>query len=217
MPWRCMPSPLSSTTPKKIPLGVKVLWAPILLVHLGGQDCITAYNIEDNEMWKRHVLTAMSQVAVAVYVLSKSWPQAKSERYQAAAILLFIPGILKCILKPWALKRVSINSLVDPSASEETDGINSLEVFIQKANNNAASAEGSEQVKLEKPYDLFVDLTPPYSLRLRRLKHLVHDPGRAHRLVQSGLSATFDRLYTTKGSVLHLQDFSLRKVTIQLS
>jgi len=67
-------------------------------------------------------------------------------------------------------------------------------------------------VKLEKAYDLFVDLTPPYSLRLRRLKHLVHDPGRVHRLVQSGLSATFDPLYTTKGSVLHLQDFSLRKL-----
>ena len=163
-------------------------------------------------MGMHHFHLPLSQVAVAVYVLSKSWPQAKSERYQAAAILLFIPGILKCILKPWALKRVSINSLVDPSASEETDGINSLEVFIQKANNNAASAEGSEQVKLEKPYDLFVDLAPPYSLRLRRLKHLVHDPGRAHRLVQSGLSATFDRLYTSKGSVLHLQDFSLRKL-----
>ena len=50
--------------PKQIPLGVKVLWAPILLVHLGGQDCITAYNIEDNELWKRHVLTAMSQVSI---------------------------------------------------------------------------------------------------------------------------------------------------------
>ena len=172
-----------------------------------------------------HFHLPLSQVTVAVYVFWKSWTQEESERYLAAAILLFIPGILKCILKPWDLKRVSINSLVDSSASEETDGINSLENFIQKANdyfhpsnNNEASvsAEGRE-VERKKPYDLFVDLTPPYSLRLRRLKHLVHDPGRAHRLVQSGLSATFDRLYTTKGSVLHLQDFSLRKVTIQLS
>lgn len=38
---------------------LEVLWAPILLMHLGGQDTITAYNIEDNT---RHVLTAVSQV-----------------------------------------------------------------------------------------------------------------------------------------------------------
>lgn len=42
---------------------LQALWAPILLVHLGGRDCITAYNIEDNELWRRHVLTALSQVS----------------------------------------------------------------------------------------------------------------------------------------------------------
>ena len=41
---------------------LEALWAPILLVHLGGVDSITAYNIEDNELWRRHVLTAVSQV-----------------------------------------------------------------------------------------------------------------------------------------------------------
>ncbi|GJN25328.1 hypothetical protein PR202_gb13143 [Eleusine coracana subsp. coracana] len=40
--------------------GLEVLWAPVLLMHLGGQDGITAYNIEDNELWRRHVLTAAS-------------------------------------------------------------------------------------------------------------------------------------------------------------
>jgi len=43
---------------------MEALWAPILLVHLGGQDGIVAYNIEDNELWTRHVLTAVSQVSV---------------------------------------------------------------------------------------------------------------------------------------------------------
>lgn len=37
-----------------------------VLQHLGGQDGITAYNIEDNELWTRHVvLTAVSQVGAA--------------------------------------------------------------------------------------------------------------------------------------------------------
>ena len=30
-------------------------WAPFLLLHLGGQDNITAYSIEDNRLWLRHL------------------------------------------------------------------------------------------------------------------------------------------------------------------
>ena len=41
---------------------LEVLWAPILLIHLGGPLNISAYNIEDNELWRRHILTAVSQV-----------------------------------------------------------------------------------------------------------------------------------------------------------
>lgn len=42
---------------------LEVLWAPILLMHLGGQIfSISAYNIEDNELWRRHIVTSVSQV-----------------------------------------------------------------------------------------------------------------------------------------------------------
>lgn len=41
---------------------IEVLWAPILLIHLGGQVTISAYNIEDNELWTRHIVTGVSQV-----------------------------------------------------------------------------------------------------------------------------------------------------------
>ena len=41
---------------------LEVLWAPILLMHLGGQVFITAYTIEDNELWRRHIVTTISQV-----------------------------------------------------------------------------------------------------------------------------------------------------------
>jgi hypothetical protein len=44
-------------------VSLEALWAPILLLHLGGQDGITAHSIQDNQMWKRHVLTAISQVS----------------------------------------------------------------------------------------------------------------------------------------------------------
>ena len=41
------------------------LWASIVLLHLGGQDGITAYSIEDNENWRRQFLIAVSQVSAA--------------------------------------------------------------------------------------------------------------------------------------------------------
>ncbi|XBI84850.1 hypothetical protein VPH35_093073 [Triticum aestivum] len=91
--------------------GLEVLWAPVLLMHLGGQAAITAYNIEDNELWKRHIVTAVSQITVAVYVFCKSWPSSADKRLLAAAVLLFIPGAAKCFEKPLSLMRSSLTSL----------------------------------------------------------------------------------------------------------
>lgn len=49
---------------------IDTLWAPILLMHLGGQDGITAYSIEDNENWRRHLLISVSQVSAAAMLYS---------------------------------------------------------------------------------------------------------------------------------------------------
>jgi hypothetical protein len=42
---------------------MELLWAPILVMHLGGQVAITTYKIEDNEQWSRHILTSLSKVS----------------------------------------------------------------------------------------------------------------------------------------------------------
>lgn len=41
---------------------IQAFWAPFLLLHLGGQDTITAFSTEDNELWKRHLLSLITQV-----------------------------------------------------------------------------------------------------------------------------------------------------------
>ena len=33
-----------------------ILWAPFLLLHMGGPDTNTVYSMEDNELWLRHFL-----------------------------------------------------------------------------------------------------------------------------------------------------------------
>jgi hypothetical protein len=89
---------------------LEVLWAPVLLIHLGGQPLISAYSLEDNELWKRHAVTLVSQVTVALYVFCKWWSGEKS--LLAVAILLFLLGILKFAEKPWALRSASFNHML---------------------------------------------------------------------------------------------------------
>ena len=48
-------------------------WAPFLLLHLGGQDTITAYAVQDNELWLRHLLGLLVQFSVALYIFLLSW------------------------------------------------------------------------------------------------------------------------------------------------
>uniref|UniRef100_A0ACD5XCN1 Uncharacterized protein n=1 Tax=Avena sativa TaxID=4498 RepID=A0ACD5XCN1_AVESA len=112
---------------------LQVLWAPILLIHLGGQLVITAYNIEDNELWKRHIITSLSQVTVAMYVFCKSWPTSADKKLLAAAICL---RAAKCFQKPLALMRASFSSLdrfLDQWAVGITDKTNNLEDYVRRA------------------------------------------------------------------------------------
>jgi hypothetical protein len=68
-------------------------WAPFMLVHLGGQDTITAFSKQDNELWMRHLLNLVTQAVVAGYVEAKaSWPD---HRLRAAMVLMFLSGCIK--------------------------------------------------------------------------------------------------------------------------
>ncbi|CAL5096035.1 unnamed protein product [Urochloa decumbens] len=70
------------------------LWAPFLLIHLGGQDTITAFAIEDNNLWLRHLLNLLLQVTLALYVFWKSsgW---HSTQVLVPGVLVFVAGIIK--------------------------------------------------------------------------------------------------------------------------
>ncbi|CAO2144872.1 unnamed protein product [Urochloa humidicola] len=90
-------------------------WAPFVLVHLGGQDNITAFSKQDNELWMRHLLSLVSQVVVAGYVVSKSsWPDV---RLRAAMVLMFLYGVLKYAGRTYCLcsanpKNLGVSSLL---------------------------------------------------------------------------------------------------------
>ncbi|XBH67152.1 hypothetical protein VPH35_095577 [Triticum aestivum] len=80
-------------------------WAPFLLLHLGGQDNITAYAIEDNLLWLRHLQTLAVQVAAATYVMYESSILGQRSLLRPATVLVFVVGVIKYGERVWALKR----------------------------------------------------------------------------------------------------------------
>lgn len=75
-------------------------WAPFLLLHLGGPDTITAFALEDNELWGRHLLNLLFQLGTASYVFYQSLP---SNKLIVPTIFMFIGGTIKYIERTCAL------------------------------------------------------------------------------------------------------------------
>ncbi|CAD6255963.1 unnamed protein product [Miscanthus lutarioriparius] len=87
---------------------VLVFWEPFLILHLGGQDTITAFAVEDNELWLRHLLRLVSQVVLAGYVYWKSRP---GVRLMVPAVVMFVAGVTKYGERTLALRAASMGSL----------------------------------------------------------------------------------------------------------
>nr|XP_051221372.1 uncharacterized protein LOC127339574 [Lolium perenne] len=85
-------------------------WAPFLLLHLGGPDNITAYAIEDNKLWARHLLTLGVQVLGAGYVLYK-YITGSGIFLTLAAILIFVVGVTKYAERTYALWFANFSTL----------------------------------------------------------------------------------------------------------
>lgn len=80
---------------------IMAIWAPFLLVHLGGPDTITAYSLEDNQLWPRHVLELLYQLAVAVYVIYRSW---NTNPLKYVTVPIVMAGIIKYGERTWSLR-----------------------------------------------------------------------------------------------------------------
>ncbi|QHO06820.1 uncharacterized protein DS421_14g458120 [Arachis hypogaea] len=87
---------------------LQAIWAPFLLLHLGGPDTITAYALEDNTLWLRHLLGLLVQVSVAFYIYLRSW---STTALTFIAIPVFVSGIIKYAERTWVLRSASPEQL----------------------------------------------------------------------------------------------------------
>ncbi|CAM0878027.1 unnamed protein product [Alopecurus aequalis] len=87
-----------------------VFWAPFLLVHLGSQDTITAYALEDNQLWPRHLLNLSVQACGVAYIVYKHIAEIPTF-LRLASVLMCTVGVIKYGERIWALKCATLDSI----------------------------------------------------------------------------------------------------------
>ncbi|XVF06208.1 hypothetical protein REPUB_Repub06bG0027700 [Reevesia pubescens] len=120
------------------------LWAPFFLLHLGGPDTITAYSLEDNELYLRHFFGLLIQTVVTIYIFFMAWTGSQLS-------YLDIPMIV-------ADHGPNYAKLVDEYSLRHAEGffVEIEEVKeVQNESARTATADASPQGNLIKAYSMF--------------------------------------------------------------
>ncbi|VYS48153.1 unnamed protein product [Arabidopsis thaliana] len=129
------------------------LLAPFLLLHLGGPDTITAYSIEDNALWLRHLLGLALQVMSGAYVVFKSLPNS----LWLIILLLFIAGVFKYLERTISLYLASSDKFrgsmfkASDSESDETHNPEKEDESVHLQISTREYVRERRPFKLEKP------------------------------------------------------------------
>ncbi|TXG56160.1 hypothetical protein EZV62_017473 [Acer yangbiense] len=177
---------------------IQAFWAPFLLLHLGGPDTITAYALEDNELWIRHFLGLIVQVGVAFYVFVRSW---SDNALTFIAIPMFITGIIKYGERTFVLR--------SSSAEHFKDSLLSFALFdIPEENNYLVQA----YFLYQRSACLFANMIIDYYGRNDPSYSIVYNksPKAAFELVEAELGFLYDVLYTKATIVNSLVGIFLR-------
>ncbi|KAG5538897.1 hypothetical protein RHGRI_019443 [Rhododendron griersonianum] len=89
---------------------LRVMWAPLILFYLGGPDTITVLNLQENQMWMKHLIGLFTQGFRAVYALIATWSFSREKPWSIQglisllALLILIPGIIKYGERVWIIK-----------------------------------------------------------------------------------------------------------------
>ncbi|KAI9187371.1 hypothetical protein LWI28_027330 [Acer negundo] len=126
-------------------------WPPFLLLHLGGPDTITAFALEDNELWLRHLLGLIFQAVAAVYVFLQSLPN----KLAIPTILMFVSGTIKYLERTRALYLASLDRFRDSMLKEPDPGPNYAKLMDEYASKKEAK-HPAKIITIEEPVNSYV-------------------------------------------------------------
>ncbi|KAL8128750.1 hypothetical protein V2J09_017905 [Rumex salicifolius] len=219
-------------------------WAPFLLVHLGGPDTITAYSMEDNELWQRRSLELITQTLASLYIFLIVWP--KITPLTALTLPMLVVGVVKFGERIGALRSASDEHFRDSLLTPPDPGPNyakfmedftlkKAEGFYVKADviieasapaNAPADAEADDESKLiVKGYNqfqrfkrLFVDLILSFQDRDESQSFFSELKSEiAFHVIEVELGFIYDVLYTKAPVVYSKLGCFLRLFTMLLT
>ncbi|KAE8670856.1 putative Leucine-rich repeat family protein [Hibiscus syriacus] len=145
-------------------------WAPFLLLHLGGPDTITAFALEDNQLWLRHLLGLFFQAGAVIYIFFQSLP---NDKLMFLTVLVFFAGIIKYGERTLALYRASLDKYRDSMLKKPDPGPNYSKLMEEYAFKRSAELPTTITMTPEPDKETKASDTPPKEGPLNHLE-VVH-------------------------------------------
>lgn len=180
---------------------LSTFWAPFLLLHLGGPDTISAYAMEDNELWLRHSLTLVYQTGLTAYVLVIAWSH---PILSFLAILILLSGFYKYGERIWVLRAASKENFKDSLAKSQPQCLYSNKIVGEW---ELREAEGYSIVPhrvIEVRDDAIADLLSQKDSEDQEYKDDVVELLVAHSLVDTSKCLFADHLFSLESKLLDL-------------
>ncbi|KAF7005003.1 hypothetical protein CFC21_020157 [Triticum aestivum] len=177
-------------------------WAPFLLIHLGGQDTITAFAMEDNNLWLRHLLNLVVQAVLAIYVFWKSIGRHRVELL-VSGVFLFVVGVIKYGERIWSLKCGCFKSLESGSGHryKKLPDLECEEDTGQESNSKVSTDGGYDSIvyialsSMPHVHDIFSG-RGYFSIADFPARSMLDDNKEAIKMVSIILSVMFSDFYT---------------------
>ncbi|PKI43796.1 hypothetical protein CRG98_035807 [Punica granatum] len=190
-------------------------WAPFLLLYLGGIDSITAYSLEDNELWLRYLATLVVKTGLTCYIYFLAL---RGSPLAVLAATMIAVGFTKYGERTMSLYLASKNQLRDSMLSPLESGCRDCRPgrSLCQGRSTELTIPSSSLLKIFKL--LFVDLILNIE-DLSNCKSLFMEMNSedAFELVAIELSFMFDRLYTKAKLLYSIWGIARRFVTLSLT
>lgn len=176
---------------------LKAFWAPFFLLHLGGTDTITAYYLEDNELWRRHLFGLLSQAVTIFYIMLLAWT---SSYLSFLFIVMFLVGLVKYLERVWVLYSAS-DKIFRDSIPDTTEGCHLTNQQVTNTSSNQSDPDADEIVTAynfrEMVKRLFADLILGIQER-DASREIFENMGsdKVFKIIEIELGFIYDLLYT---------------------
>ncbi|EMS48733.1 hypothetical protein TRIUR3_11112 [Triticum urartu] len=199
-------------------------WAPFLLVHLGGQDTVTAYSFEDNRLRLAHLQTL---VMAAAYVLYMYMPSSET-LIVVAAVLIFAVGVLKYGERIVALRSASFDSIwtsldnkSGTTSQSESESESHEKLLFRELLKRRFFLELDAEAVLLGAHGLLDDCKGLFIGARKGRREYVRDVlesfqmyDRLDKLMEMELSLMYDILYTKAGVIHTWYGYSIRVISL---